>query len=114
MGISIHLEGDTDTESPYVKIRYVEEGKEGVEENVTYRIKTGREGHPHHATMAKMGAACIVSPIVPDWDKYPEYGRDISATVGFVGLAGHWMKLFMHYMFLYKAKGKFGWSLIPE
>lgn len=24
------------------------------------------------------------------------------------------MKLFMHYMFLYKAKGKFGWSLIPE
>lgn len=29
-----------------------------------------------------------VSPIVPDWDKYPEYGRDISATVGVVGLAG--------------------------
>jgi sulfide:quinone oxidoreductase len=101
-----------------------------VAQNVAYRIKTGREGHPHHATMAKMGAACIisagygpltgqaatmtVSPIVPDWDKYPEYGRDISATVGVVGLAGHWMKLFMHYMFLYKAKGKLGWSLIPE
>lgn len=98
--------------------------------NVAYRIKTGKTDHPHQATMAKMGAACIVSagygpltgqaatmtvsPIVPDWNKYPKYGRDISKTVGVVGLAGHWMKLFMHYMFLYKAKAKFGWSLIPE
>lgn len=101
-----------------------------VASNIAYRIKTGRTGHPHHATMAKMGAACIVSagygpltgqaatmtvaPIVPDWNKYPKYGRDISKTVGVVGLAGHWMKLFMHYMFMYKAKAKLGWSLIPE
>lgn len=101
-----------------------------VAENIAYRIKTGREGHPHKASMAKQGAACIVSagygplsgqaatmtvsPIVPDWEKYPKYGRDISKTVGVVGLAGHWMKLFMHYMFIYKAKAKLGWSLIPE
>jgi len=101
-----------------------------VASNVAYRIKTGKEDHPHHATMAKMGAACIVSagygpltgqaatmtvsPIVPDWNKYPKYGRDISKTVGIIGLAGHWMKLFMHYMFLYKAKAKLGWSFIPE
>ncbi len=101
-----------------------------VAQNVIHRIKTGRKDHPHKASMVRMGAACIVSagygftkgqaatmtvsPIVPDWEKYPKYGRDIDKTVGVIGLAGHWMKLFMHYMFLYKAKAKFGWSLIPE
>ncbi len=98
--------------------------------NIVHRIKTGQKDHPHKASMVKMGAACIVSagygflhgqaatmtvsPIVPDWEKYPEYGRDIEKTVGEVGLAGHWMKLFMHYMFIYKAKANPGWSLIPE
>ncbi|HAN76773.1 MAG TPA: sulfide:quinone reductase [Bacteroidales bacterium] len=101
-----------------------------VAQNIAHRIKTGKNEHPHKASMAKQAAACIVSagygftkgqaatmtvsPIVPDWEKYPEYGRDINATVGVIGLAGHWMKLFMHYMFIYKAKAKFGWSLIPE
>jgi sulfide:quinone oxidoreductase len=101
-----------------------------VAENIAHRIKTGKNEHPHKASMARQAAACIVSagygftkgqaatmtvsPIVPDWEKYPEYGRDINATVGVVGLAGHWMKLFMHYMFLYKAKAKFGWQFIPE
>jgi sulfide:quinone oxidoreductase len=101
-----------------------------VAQNIVHRIKTGQNDHPHRASMAKMGAACIVSagygflhgqaatmtvsPIVADWEKYPEYGRDINKTVGEVGLAGHWMKLFMHYMFMYKAKAKPGWSLIPE
>lgn len=98
--------------------------------NIVHRIKTGQKDHPHKASMVKMGAACIVSagygflhgqaatmtvsPIVPDWEKYPDYGRDINKTVGEVGLAGHWMKLFMHYMFIYKAKANPGWSLIPE
>jgi sulfide:quinone oxidoreductase len=98
--------------------------------NIIHQIKTGKKDHPHKASMVKMGAACIVSagygflhgqaatmtvsPIVPDWEKYPEYGRDINKTVGEVGLAGHWMKLFMHYMFLYKAKALPGWNLIPE
>lgn len=101
-----------------------------VAENVAHRIRTGKNEHPHKASMAKMGAACIVSagygiikgqaavmtvnPIVADWEKYPKWGRKISDTVGTVGSAGHWMKLFMHYMFLYKAKAKFGWSLLPE
>jgi len=77
-----------------------------------------------------MGAACIVSagygifngqaavmtvnPIVSDWEKYPEWGRNINDTVGIVGTAGHWIKLFMHYLFLYKAKAKPFWYLIPE
>jgi len=101
-----------------------------VAQNVAYRIKTGKKDHPHKASMTKQAAACIVSagygftkgqaatmtvsPIVPDWEKYPKYGRDINATVGVIGLAGHWMKLFMHYMFLYKAKARLGWSVIPE
>lgn len=101
-----------------------------VAQNIIHSIKTGKIKHPHTASMAKMGAACIVSagyglfdgqaavmtvnPIVQDWEKYPEWGRNIKDTVGVVGTAGHWMKLFMHYMFLYKAKAKPFWWLIPE
>lgn len=101
-----------------------------VAENIAHQIKTGKEEHPHEASMATMGAACIVSagyglikgqaavmtvsPIVPDWEKYPKWGRNINDTVGQVGSAGHWMKLFMHYMFLYKAKAKPFWWMIPE
>ncbi len=101
-----------------------------VAQNIAHQIKTGKKDHPHEASMATMGAACIVSagyglfkgkaavmtvkPIVQDWEKYPKWGRSISDTVGVVGTAGHWMKLFMHYMFLYKAKAKPFWWLIPE
>ena len=101
-----------------------------VAQNIIHQIKTGKKEHPHKASMAKMGAACIVSagyglfkgqaavmtvnPIVQDWEKYPKWGRNINDTVGVVGTAGHWMKLFMHYMFLYKAKAKPFWWLIPE
>jgi len=101
-----------------------------VAENIAHRIKTGKHENPHEASMTTMGAACIVSagygirkgqaavmtvnPIVPDWEKYPKWGRKLNDTVGEVGLAGHWMKLFMHYMFLYKAKAKPLWWMIPE
>lgn len=98
--------------------------------NIVEQIKSGKPVHRHKASMGKMGAACIVSvnygmtkgmaatmtvfPIVPDWEKYPEWGRDISFTVGEPGLAGHWIKLLLHYMFLYKAKCKPFWWMIPE
>ncbi len=101
-----------------------------VAQNIAHQIKTDTKEHPHEASMAIMGAACIVSagyglfrgqaavmtvkPIVQDWEKYPKWGRNIKDTVGVVGTAGHWMKLFMHYMFLYKAKAKPFWWLIPE
>lgn len=101
-----------------------------VAENIVEKIKTGTTEHKHKASMARMGAACIVSagygimdgqaavmtvnPIVPDWEKYPKWGRNINDTVGEIGLAGHWMKLFMHYMFIYKAKALPFWWLIPE
>lgn len=101
-----------------------------VAQNIAHQIKTGKKDHPHEASMATMGAACIVSagyglfkgkaavmtvkPIVQDWEKYPKWGRSINDTVGVVGTAGHWMKLFMHYMFIYKAKAKPLWWMIPE
>jgi sulfide:quinone oxidoreductase len=99
-------------------------------QNVAEWIKAGKPELRHTASMSRMGAACIVSagfgmtqgtaatmtvsPIVPDWDKYPEWGRDITYTMGEPGLAGHWMKWFMHYMFLYKAKGRPLWWMLPE
>ncbi len=101
-----------------------------VAQNIIHKIKTGKQNNPHVGSMTKMGAACLVSagygirkgqaavmtvnPIVQDWEKYPKWGRNINDTVGEIGLAGHWMKLFMHYMFIYKAKGKPFWWLIPE
>ena len=84
----------------------------------------------HRASMAEMGAACVASagagfttgsaasmtmfPVVPDYDRFPGYGRSLTETTGEIGLAGHWMKHLLHVMFLYKAKGKLGWSMIPE
>ncbi len=98
--------------------------------NIVEQIKTGRTDFKHKASMGKMGAACVVSagfgmlkgnaatmtvyPIVPDWEKYPQWGRDIRYTVGEAGLAGHWIKIFLHYMFIHKAKGYPFWWLIPE
>ena len=55
-----------------------------------------------------------VFPIVPDFDRYPEYGRDQKRTFGEIGLAGHWIKILLHHLFLYKARLRPGWPLIPE
>lgn len=101
-----------------------------IAQNIAEAIKSGKMTHKHKANMGKMGAACIVSagysmtkglgatmtvsPVVPDWEKYPEWGRDLNSTVGEIGLAGHWIKLFLHYLFLHKAKGYPFWWLLPE
>ena len=98
--------------------------------NIVDQIKNGTTEFKHKASMGRMGAACVVSagfgmvkgnaatmtvyPIVPDWQKYPQWGRDISYTVGESGLAGHWIKLMLHYMFIHKAKGYPFWWLLPE
>lgn len=102
-----------------------------VADNIIDMIKGGSSELHHKGSMGNMGAACIASagygtfsgsgvsittyPIVPDFKKYPEtHGRKIGKTFGDVGLAGHWLKLFLHYAFLYKAKMKPFWWLIPE
>ncbi len=93
-------------------------------------ITQGDGAHLHEASMAEMGAACVASagkglltgtaaamtvyPVVPDFDKYPGTGRDTDYTFGEIGLAGHWIKHILHHMFIYKAKLKPGWTLIPE
>jgi sulfide:quinone oxidoreductase len=98
--------------------------------NIVNLVQKGEHELKHRASMAKMGAACVVSagfgmtkgsaatmtvfPIVQDWDKYPEWGRSIKYTMGEPGLAGHWLKWTMHYMFLHKAKGYPFWWLLPE
>jgi sulfide:quinone oxidoreductase len=90
----------------------------------------GAEGPTRTASMAEMGAACVASaganpftgtaasmtvfPIVPDYARYPEYGRDLKRTFGEIGLAGHWIKILLHHMFLYKARLRRGWHWIPE
>ena len=53
-------------------------------------------------------------PVVPDLVKYPDTGRSLKDTFGEIGLGGHWIKLLLHYMFIYKAKARPGWHLIPE
>lgn len=102
-----------------------------VAQNIAEQILTGtKDYHPHRASLAGMGAACVISagygfkhgkaatmtvfPVAQDWDKYPKWGRNIDYTVGEMGRAGHWFKWAMHYMFLYKAKALPFWWLIPE
>ena len=93
-------------------------------------ITKGENAHLHEASMVEMGAACVASagkgifdgtaaamtvyPVVPDFEKYPGTGRDTDYTFGEIGLAGHWIKHILHYLFIYKAKLNPGWTLIPE
>lgn len=94
------------------------------------RIKMGNTSSPHKASMATMGAACVASagtgfkkgsaasmtmyPVVPDWKEFPETGRSVKDTTGELGLAGHWLKYMLHVLFIYKAKARPFWFLIPE
>lgn len=99
-------------------------------ETIADMIIRGAEKPTHSASMAHMGAACIASagtgfrtgsaaamtmyPVVPDFQAFPATGRDLKATTGEIGLAGHWLKTILHYLFIYKAKARPLWFLIPE
>ncbi len=102
-----------------------------VANNIIDSIKAGKIVTPEKGSLGNMGAACIASagfglasgsgisittyPIVPDYRRYKSNGgRDIRKTFGEIGLAGHWLKLTLHYAFIYKAKMKPFWWLIPE
>jgi sulfide:quinone oxidoreductase len=90
----------------------------------------GAKEPTHGAQMSKMAAACVASagagildgtaaamtmyPIVPDFRRFPETGRSISDTYGEIGLAAHWIKRVLHFVFIYKAKARPGWALLPE
>lgn len=102
-----------------------------VADNIIDQIKYGKTTLAHKGSMGNMGAACIASsgfgltkgsavsittyPIVPDYVKYKKTGgRDIKRTFGDIGLAGHWIKYSLHHGFMWKAKMKPFWWLIPE
>ena len=98
--------------------------------NIADMMQGKAQGPTRTASMAHMGAACIASagagafsgtavsmtvyPIVPDFGSYPDTGRDLGYTSGEIGLAGHWIKHFLHYVFLYKAKALPLWQVVPE
>ena len=98
--------------------------------SIAERIKNGSQAKVHTASMAEQGAACIASggkgvftgtaaamtvfPIIPDKETYGAEGRDVSKTFGELGLSGHWMKVMLHYLFMYKAQARPFWYLIPE
>ena len=52
--------------------------------------------------------------MVPDYQAYPQYGRELGDTYGEIGLAAHWIKHVLHHVFIYKAKARLGWALLPE
>ncbi|HEX5331269.1 MAG TPA: hypothetical protein VFW79_01355 [Cellulomonas sp.] len=52
--------------------------------------------------------------MVPDYARFPGSGRSVKDTYGEVGLAAHWVKRLLHFLFIYKAKALPGWFLIPE
>lgn len=101
-----------------------------VARSIADRINLGVDAPLHKASMAKMGAACIASagagikngtaaamtmyPVVQDYQRFPGSGRDSKGTSGEIGLGGHWVKLMLHYLFIYKAKALPGWYRIPE
>lgn len=101
-----------------------------VAESIYGMLVKGHATPTHTASLAEIGASCVASaganwlwgtaasmtmfPVVPDFDKYPGFGRDPRFTFGEIGSAGHWIKKILHHMFLYKAKGRFGWWMIPE
>ncbi len=98
--------------------------------NIVDMIEGKADSPKRRASLANMGAACIASaganfingtavsmtmfPIVPDFEKYPDTGRDLRYTTGEIGLAGHWVKNLLHYAFIYKAKAKPFWRIVPE
>jgi sulfide:quinone oxidoreductase len=98
--------------------------------NIVDMINGKADAPKRKASMANMGAACIASagagffkgtaasmtmyPIIPDFEKYPDSGRDLRYTSGEIGLAGHWIKHFLHFAFIYKAKANPLWVVVPE
>ncbi len=92
-------------------------------------VKNGAEEPTQEASMTEFGAICITSmgksmtrgsaalltmdPVVPNYEKY-KFGRNLNYTFGDIGLAGHWVKYMLHYLFMWKMKGKFLWQFIPD
>jgi sulfide:quinone oxidoreductase len=93
-------------------------------------LQHGAAAPTHRASMSGLAAACVASagagaltgtaaamtmyPVVPDFARFPQTGRSVSDTHGEIGLAAHWIKHVLHFVFIYKAKARLGWSFLPE
>ena len=94
-------------------------------------LDQARGGEPsHREPLTAMPAACIASmgqslltgsaasiimvPVARDYERYPEYGRDLGLSELDVGLAGAWTKRLLHDAFMWKLQARPGWQLIPE
>ncbi len=80
--------------------------------------------------MADMGAACVASagaglrhgsaasmtmyPVVPDLQKYPAPAQPARTPPARSAWPGTGSSSLLHYLFIYKAKARPGWHLIPE
>ncbi|HEY9084783.1 MAG TPA: FAD-dependent oxidoreductase [Candidatus Tyrphobacter sp.] len=90
-----------------------------------------RGGEPcHREPMTAMPAACIASmgnslitgsaasiimvPVARDYERYPEFGRDLALSDLEVGLSGAWTKRLLHDAFMWKLQARPGWQYIPE
>ncbi|MGD8308393.1 MAG: FAD-dependent oxidoreductase [Chromatiales bacterium] len=83
----------------------------------------------HSASLAETAGMCIASmknswtrgsaavigihPIVRNRDRYPEHGRNLTASSVEMGLAGAWLKKGLHHAFLYKLSAKPMWKYVP-
>lgn len=84
----------------------------------------------HAAPMQNLAAACVasastgmregsavamvMSPVIPDYETYPETGWKLNETTAEMGLGGHWAKRVLHFAFMYKMKGCPFWWVVPE
>ena len=61
--------------------------------------------HPHE-----------VKHIADNWyDELRQLARETKVVAyGEIGLAAHWIKHVLHHVFIYKAKARLGWALLPE
>ena len=88
----------------------------------------GAEPHAH-ASMGEMGAACVASagaslfwrgsavsmtmyPVVPDYKRYPQSGE--TSCTRSARSARRTLDQAVHHIFIYKAKLRPGWAMIPE
>ena len=99
-----------------------------VAKSVCNKILYGDNAEIYKSSMSEIGSVCFATagkgfknglaatltifPVVPNYEKYPEIGRDLKYAYGEFSLAGHWAKYILHHLSLYKAKLKFGWSYI--
>ena len=83
-----------------------------------YTARFNEIGAPCVASIAEgpMWGAAIslgVYPFIKDYEKYPEYGRDMKHTFMEMGWAGGILKRMLNVYFMWKLSGKPFWSLLP-